>query len=78
MQYGHVIVGDASNDQLGSSLALSANAKTLVAGAPNSNMNMVYVKVYRMEDDGWNPMQLGQTIYGEAADNYFGSSVDIS
>jgi hypothetical protein len=73
-----VIVGDASHDELGSSLALSADAKTLVTGAPHSNMNMGYVKVYRTDDDGWNPMQLGQTIYGEAVDDYFGDSVDIS
>ena len=77
-QLGLAIVGDAENDQLGRSVALSADAKTLVAGAPNSNMNTGYVKVYRTDDDDWFSMQLGQTIYGKAVDDYFGDSVDIS
>jgi len=68
-QQGSAIVGDAAKDYLGTSVALSADAKTLVVGAPGPYGNTDregYVKVYRMTDDGGNRTQLGQTIYGNA------------
>ena len=64
-QQGSAIVGDAAEDYLGTSVALSADAKTLVIGAPGLDREG-YVKVYRMTDDGVNRTQLGQTIYGNA------------
>jgi hypothetical protein len=69
-QQGSAIVGDAAKDRL-ASVALSADAKTLVAGAPgptdyDNTDGEGYVKVYRMTDDGGNRTQLGQTIYGNA------------
>ncbi len=78
-QQGSAIVGDAAGDSLGNSVALSADAKTLVAGAPYSDDREGYVKVYRMTDDGggtWT--QLGQTIYGNATRDGFGSFVDVT
>ena len=67
---------------MGSSVALSADAKTLVAGAPGSLDNTDregYVKVYRMTDDGGGTRtQLGQTIYGNANGDWFGWSVDVT
>ncbi len=62
-------------------MALSADAKTLVIGAPGYNENTDregYVKVYRMTDDGGNRTQLGQTIYGNATGDRFGRSVDVN
>jgi len=62
-------------------VALSADAKTLVVGAPGQygNTNRVgYVKVYRMTDDGGNRTQLGQTIYGNATGDQLGYSVDVT
>ncbi len=77
-QRGPTIVGDAAGDELGSSVALSSDASILAMGAPDYNNNMGYVKIYRTEDDGGSRVQLGQTIYGNATDDEFGSSVDIT
>jgi hypothetical protein len=73
---GSAIVGDAEYDRLGSSVALSADAKTLVIGAPYATEE--YVKVYRMTDDGGNRTQLGQTIYGNTTGDWFGLSLDVA
>ena len=43
-QQGSAIAGDAADDFLGTWVALSADAKTLVAGAPYSNNSTGYVK----------------------------------
>jgi 6-phosphogluconolactonase (cycloisomerase 2 family) len=62
-------------------VALSADAKTLVVGAPGLYDNTDkegYVKVYRMTDDGGSRTQLGQTIYGNATGDLFGWSVDVT
>jgi hypothetical protein len=80
-QQGSAIVGDAAEDYLGTSVALSADAKTLVIGAPGYYENTDregYVKVYRMTEDGGSRTQLGQTIYGNATGDLFGQSVDVT
>jgi hypothetical protein len=80
-QQGSAIVGDAEYDHLGTSVALSADAKTLVVGAPGKYDNTDregYVKVYRTTDDGGSRTQLGQTIYGNATGDLFGYSVDVT
>ncbi len=81
-QQGSAIVGDAANDYLGNSVALSADANTLVAGAPgryDNNDREGYVKVYRMTNDGGGTRtQLGQTIYGNVNGDWFGYSVDVT
>ena len=61
-------------------MALSADAKTLVVGAPGDDCDTKkgYVKVYFKEDIGGNMTQLGQTILGDAVCDMFGFSVDIS
>jgi hypothetical protein len=81
-QEGPAIVGDTYFDTFGASVALSANAKTLVIGAPIYYVNTVgkigYVKVYSTNEDDGDRVQLGQTIYGDAAQDLFGYSVDIT
>lgn len=77
-QRGPKIIGDATGDRLGFSVALSSDGSTLVTGGVGHNQNTGYVKVYRVDDDGGNRMQLGQTIYGDATWDYFGGSVDIT
>ena len=76
------IVGDNyTSDSLGYSVALSADAKTLVVGAPGFwgiPDREGHVKVYRSDEDSGNWTQLGQTIYGNATGDSFGCSVDIS
>ena len=81
-EQGSAIVGDNYTfDSLGHSVALSADAKTLVVGAPglwgNSDREG-HVKVYRSGEDGGNWTQRGQTIYGNATGDSFGWSVDIA
>jgi hypothetical protein len=81
-QQGSAIIGDADYDYLGSSsVTLSADAKTLLVGAPDSYANTKrggYVKVYHMTNDGRNRIQLGQTIYRNATGDLFVYSADIS
>jgi hypothetical protein len=62
-------------------VALSADAKTLVVGAPGYYLGTErteYVKIYRADKDGGDRVQLGETIYGDNAGDFFGKSVDIS
>lgn len=78
-QQGPSIVGNAAYDELGRSVALSADARTLVVGATGHHDNTDrkgYVKVYRAEEDDWK--RIGQTIYGNATGDLFGRSVDIT
>jgi hypothetical protein len=69
-------VGDAGGDELGSSVAQSADASIVAIAAPGYRDDMGYVKVYRT--DGNHSAQLGQTIYGDAVGDYFGGSMDIT
>jgi len=62
-------------------VALFADAKTLVVGAPgvfDYNDREGYVKVYQMTDDSGSRTQLGQTIYGNVTGDQFGYSVDVT
>ncbi len=59
-------------------MAISADASTLAIGTSNYNNSMGYVKAYQFDNDGGNRVQLGQTIYGDATDDSFGWSVDIT
>jgi hypothetical protein len=70
-QQGATIVG------VGESVALSADASIMAIGDYHT-MGYVYVKVYHTDDDGVNRVQLGQTIYGDATNDYFGRSFGIS
>jgi hypothetical protein len=78
---GPAIVGDAADDELGTSVAVSADARTIVIGAPGyyeDDSKKGYVKVYRTSDDSGNRAQLGETIYGDKSGDQFGWSVDIN
>jgi hypothetical protein len=77
---GPAIVGDGVDDGFGRSVALSADASTLVIGASDLYFADAgyYVKVYRIDGDGGNWVQIGQTLSSNATEDYFGYSVDIS
>ena len=62
------------------SLAFSADAKTLMVGASGvgGSGKTGYVKIYRINGNDGNMVQLGQTIYGGKDNDYFGQSIDIS
>ncbi len=67
-----------SEGYLGTLVALSADANSIVAGALYSNNITGYVVVYTTGEDGSSWTQLSQTIYGIRTDDTFGDSVDIS
>ena len=80
-QIGYDIDGDAADDYLGLSVSLSGDGMTVVIGAPYAGDNESLtggVKVYRNDSAGSSQEQLGQSIYGNNADDQFGYSVDIS
>ena len=77
-QLGPAIVGNDKFDQLGYAMALSTNARAMAVGAPWYDSYTGYVEVYHTVDDGGNWTQIGQKIYGNATNEYFGLSVDIS
>ena len=85
VQYGQSINGEAADDNSGYSISLSADGKTLAIGAPNNNLSEESysngnVRVFRYNlANNQNPwQQIGNTIYGEAAFDYSGSSVSVS
>jgi hypothetical protein len=75
---GTTIRGDYAGDELGRSVALSADASIVAIGASGYDYFMGYVKVYHTNDDMGTRMQLGQTIFGDASYDLFGDSVDIT
>jgi hypothetical protein len=77
-QQGTTILGNAAYDEFGNSVALSSDASIMAIGAPYNNDYAGYVRVYRTDADGRNRVQLGQTIDGDAIDDDFGHSVDIT
>ena len=71
------VIGDNAGDTLGWAVALSADASTLVVGAPGVYQDdeiRGYVKVYYRDD----VMKLGWTIHGVAVGDLFGYSIDIA
>ena len=77
-QQGLALVGDAEGSELGYLVALSKDTRTLAMGAPYYNNYTGCIKVYCTNNDGGNRVQLGQTIYSNATDDWFGYSVDIT
>ena len=74
-----ILVGDAAGDQFGWSTVVSADGLTLAVGArynDNNGSNAGCVKIYRIVGNSWS--QVGEDIYGEAADDRFGDSVSLS
>jgi hypothetical protein len=71
------LIGDDAGDSLGWAVALSADARTLVVGAPGvyqDDKKRGYVEVYYRHD----VMELGRTIHGLAVGDLFGYSIDIA
>jgi hypothetical protein len=80
-QLGNDIIGEASNDQSGFSVALNANGTIVAIGAEyndgnNAGSNCGHARVYQLVNDSW--IQLGQDIDGEVADDRSGNQVSIS
>jgi len=76
VQLGGDIDGVKENDELGSSVSVSSDGKTVAAGAPNRDgINSGYVRVSTY-DNGW--VLLGEEIGGRSANDFFGWSVSLS
>ncbi|MEJ2384165.1 MAG: hypothetical protein P8Y54_07160 [Xanthomonadales bacterium] len=79
MQLGSDLDGEASGDQSGLSVALSADGNVLAVGAPGNDANgpnAGHARIYRWANSAWT--QVGADIDGEAAWDTFGSSVSLS
>ena len=79
-QQGSDIIGDASGDLFGFTIALSSDGNILVAGALYGNSDdSGYVKVYKRDTSspiGWS--QLGGKISGAESDDRSSLAVDVS
>merc|ERR1719329_567538 len=82
-QLGDTIVGEQAFESFGSSVAMSNDGRTVAVGAPystnsNNKTDAGATRVYTMVNgtDEW--VQLGDTIEGEQAGEFFGSSVAMS
>ena len=75
-QLGADIDGAAANDQLGWSVSLSSDGKTVAIGAPYHGSWRGHVRVYKFIDGAWT--KLGANIDGEASSDYSGYSVSLS
>ena len=78
-QIGVALVGEASGDQFGLSVALSANGTRLIVGAPyndGSGSDAGHARVFDRMGDSW--VQAGSDLDGEAAGDEYGTSVAIS
>lgn len=81
LQIGQNINGDTVEDELGTSVSISADGKRVAVGAPlNSQPGTFsfdgYVKILEEINGTW--VQIGQNIVGEDVDNFSGWSVSIS
>ena len=79
VQIGNTITGEVAGDNFGASLSLSSNGSILAIGAPyndDGGDNAGHVRVFENSSGDW--VKIGNTIYGEAAGDYFGISVSIS
>lgn len=78
-QIGSRIIGEASSDQSGGSISLSADGAIVAIGAAGNDDNgqsSGHVRVYRNISNNW--VQAGIDIDGEEAQDYFGGSVSLS
>jgi len=78
-QLGSNIEGESAGDQSGWVVALSSDGSTLAIGAPfndGGGINSGHVRIYKNVSGLWT--QIGADLNGDAKDDHFGYSVDIS
>ena len=79
-QLGQTIYGDSADGESGYSVSINAKGDIVAIGAPyddnSGNNNSGSTKMYQYTNGLWN--QLGQTIYGDSADDQSGYSVSIN
>jgi len=74
-QTGSSITGEATSEEFGTSVSLSSDGNTLVAGTPFHDFRRGRVKVYKKTGD-WT--QIGSDIEGESGTDQSGWRVDVS
>jgi len=80
-QLGDSLLGDDAYDVFGQSVSFSRDGTTLAIGAPGNDENGPWsgqVKVFAWDEAALNFEQIGQSLYGRAAGDYFGWSVALS
>lgn len=78
-QVGDDLLGEAANDQFGSSVSISANGNRVAVGAPNNGGNGIqsgHVRVFQNVGGLW--IQTGQDLDGEAENDLSGSAISLS
>jgi hypothetical protein len=78
-QLGSDINGEASEDESGTSVSISADGSIVAIGAPVNSDNGLYsghVRIFKYTSGNWK--QLGADLNGEAVDDESGTSVSIS
>lgn len=78
-QIGNDIIGDATNDNFGTSVSLNANGTILAIGASGNSTNSNksgFVRIYKNSENTWT--QIGNTIYGIDETERLGYSVSLS
>ena len=76
-QLGQDIDGEATGDESGTSVAMSADGNTVVIGSPEGEtFSFGHARVFRLNGGNW--VQLGQTIVGDTAFDDSAFAVDIS
>ena len=79
IQIGSDIDGEASYDELGSSVSLNSDGSVVAIGAPFNDGNgssSGHVRIYRSISGSWT--QIGTNIEGEAVEDYSGISVSLN
>ena len=79
VQVGSDITGEAFGDNSGHSVSLSRDGSIVAIGAISNETpqrHSGYTRIYRLSGTAW--VQMGATIYGEAAGDYSGSAVSLN
>merc|ERR1712151_711448 len=80
VQVGNTMNGEVVGDYFGRSISLSADGATVAVGGPGNNNDngegSGHVRVFGHKKGEWH--QIGGSILGETADDWFGQSVSIS
>jgi PKD repeat protein len=76
MQIGSDIIGNNSNDYLGSVVSISGNGETIIVSSPFSDENLINSgKISTLNWDGNDWSYFGGNIYGESFSEYYGKSL---
>ncbi|MFO7790474.1 MAG: T9SS type A sorting domain-containing protein [Bacteroidota bacterium] len=79
IQIGEDIDGENADDEFGETVSLSSDGSIVAIGASNNDDNGInagYVRVFKNQGGIWS--QIGNDIYGEAAEDNFGCSVSLN